>query len=113
MGPNGKPTSPATNSPRPAANTSSSNPAPTTTLRSNGTTTRQAVTTTVKVATPRVEDFPITPSHDFLKWLGESLKGLNSSVNCKWHETRLADTWRLMSHQTSGRNNLNAALFPS
>lgn len=55
-----------------------------TTLRPNGTATRQAAATTVKVATPRVEDFPITPSHDFLKWLGESLKGLNSSVNCKW-----------------------------
>jgi len=29
----------------------------------------------------KVEDFPITPSHEFLKWLSESLKGLNSSVN--------------------------------
>jgi len=81
VGANGKSTPPATNTPRPAVNTSLNNPIPTTTLRSNGTSTRQAVTTTVKVATPRVEDFPITPSHDFLKWLGESLKGLNSSVN--------------------------------
>ncbi|KAF8973854.1 hypothetical protein BDZ97DRAFT_1777173 [Flammula alnicola] len=27
------------------------------------------------------DDFPETPSHDFLKWLSDSLKGLNSSVN--------------------------------
>ncbi|KIL70552.1 hypothetical protein M378DRAFT_155483 [Amanita muscaria Koide BX008] len=31
---------------------------------------------------PKVtEDFPPAPSHDFLRWLTESLKGLNSSVN--------------------------------
>ncbi|KAF9458750.1 hypothetical protein BDZ94DRAFT_1269950 [Collybia nuda] len=29
---------------------------------------------------PRVDD-PVSPSHDFLKWLSEALKGLNSSVN--------------------------------
>ncbi|KAG9314550.1 hypothetical protein JVU11DRAFT_5350 [Chiua virens] len=82
VGPNGKP-SPPTNTPRPTVNTNpaSSNPAPAIVLRPNGTPARQAATTTVKVATPRVEDFPVTPSHDFLKWLGESLKGLNSSVN--------------------------------
>ncbi|KAF8167830.1 hypothetical protein B0H34DRAFT_683221 [Crassisporium funariophilum] len=27
------------------------------------------------------EDFPEAPSHDFLKWLSDSLKGLNNSVN--------------------------------
>jgi PERQ amino acid-rich with GYF domain-containing protein len=31
--------------------------------------------------TPKVDDFPAPPSHDFLKWLSDSLKGLNSSVN--------------------------------
>ncbi|KAI9572769.1 hypothetical protein HD554DRAFT_2285310 [Boletus coccyginus] len=81
VGPNGKPTPPATNPPRPAVSTALNNPTLTTPLRPNGTATRQAVATTVKVAAPRAEDFPITPSHDFLKWLGESLKGLNSSVN--------------------------------
>ncbi|KAH7914466.1 hypothetical protein BJ138DRAFT_1143807 [Hygrophoropsis aurantiaca] len=32
-------------------------------------------------AQPRIDDFPVTPSHDFLKWLTDSLKGLNNSVN--------------------------------
>jgi len=38
---------------------------------------------TSKAASPagKVEDFPVSPSHEFLKWLTESLKGLNSSVN--------------------------------
>ncbi|KAG6381372.1 hypothetical protein JVT61DRAFT_5786 [Boletus reticuloceps] len=81
VGPNGKPTTPATNTPRPAVNTTLNNPTPVTTLRINGTATRQAVAATMKAATPRVEDIPPTPSHDFLKWLGESIKGLNTSVN--------------------------------
>ncbi|KAF9535741.1 hypothetical protein CPB83DRAFT_842258 [Crepidotus variabilis] len=29
----------------------------------------------------KVEEISETPSHDFLKWLGDSLKGLNNSVN--------------------------------
>ncbi len=29
----------------------------------------------------KVDDYPVAPSHEFLKWLNESLKGLNSSVN--------------------------------
>lgn len=90
MGPNGKPTPLATNMPRPTASTSPNNPTPTTTLRPNATATRQAVATSVKLVTPRVEDFPITPSHEFFKWLGESLKGLNNSVNCKWTATRFS-----------------------
>ncbi|KAH7883792.1 hypothetical protein F5I97DRAFT_1813828 [Phlebopus sp. FC_14] len=50
--------------------------------RVNGGTTRAPTATVAKVAGPsRVEEFPVTPSHDFLKWLTESLKGLNSSVN--------------------------------
>ncbi|KAF8446148.1 hypothetical protein L210DRAFT_840512 [Boletus edulis BED1] len=81
VGPNGKSTTPATNIPRPAVNTTLNNPTPVTTLRTNGTVTRQAVAATVKAASPRVEDIPPTPSHDFLKWLGESIKGLNTSVN--------------------------------
>ncbi|KAI6000208.1 hypothetical protein F5J12DRAFT_724158, partial [Pisolithus orientalis] len=35
---------------------------------------------TKPTATPCVEDSPVTP-HEFLKWLSDSLKGLNSSVN--------------------------------
>ncbi|PBL00440.1 hypothetical protein ARMGADRAFT_982585 [Armillaria gallica] len=29
----------------------------------------------------KVDDYPVAPSHEFLKWLNESLKGLNTSVN--------------------------------
>ena len=29
----------------------------------------------------KADDITETPSHDFLKWLSDSLKGLNSSVN--------------------------------
>ncbi|KAK0208899.1 hypothetical protein DFS33DRAFT_1459466 [Desarmillaria ectypa] len=29
----------------------------------------------------KVDDYPVAPSHEFLRWLNESLKGLNSSVN--------------------------------
>lgn len=91
MGPNGKPT-PVTNIPRPPASTSPINSTPTITLRPNGVPTRQASVATVKAATPRAEDFPITPSHDFLRWLGESLKGLNNSVNCEWPRPIFTDT---------------------
>uniref|UniRef100_A0A8H7YAI1 GYF domain-containing protein n=1 Tax=Psilocybe cubensis TaxID=181762 RepID=A0A8H7YAI1_PSICU len=49
---------------------------------------KASATPTSKIATSSVvkklvkqDDFPETPSHDFLKWLGDSLKGLNSSVN--------------------------------
>jgi len=45
--------------------------------RANGL--RSSTTSTVKATS--VEDHPVAPSHDFLKWLSDSLKGLNSSVN--------------------------------
>lgn len=32
-------------------------------------------------STPKIDEFPPAPSHDFLRWLTESLKGLNNSVN--------------------------------
>ncbi|KZT06209.1 uncharacterized protein LAESUDRAFT_736963 [Laetiporus sulphureus 93-53] len=38
-------------------------------------------TVPIKVATPKAEEFPAPPSHEFMKWLADSLKGLNSSVN--------------------------------
>ncbi|KAJ7139677.1 hypothetical protein C8R44DRAFT_309565 [Mycena epipterygia] len=34
-----------------------------------------------KAPAPRVEEYPATASHEFLRWLNDSLKGLNSSVN--------------------------------
>lgn len=39
------------------------------------------ITTTVKLAPAKVEEPPSPPSHDFLKWMTDSLKGLNNSVN--------------------------------
>lgn len=42
----------------------------------------RSVASVVRPATAgKIEDFPVSPSHDFLKWLSESLKGLNNSVN--------------------------------
>lgn len=35
------------------------------------------------------EEIPVNPSHEFLRWLGDSLKGLNSSVNCESFSSRL------------------------
>ncbi|KAF5392406.1 hypothetical protein D9757_002183 [Collybiopsis confluens] len=63
-------------------------PSPTTassssTVRVNGAASRPAPIPTSKVSVPstKVDDFPIAPSTEFLKWLAEALKGLNSSVN--------------------------------
>ncbi|KAI0793291.1 hypothetical protein C8Q75DRAFT_889367 [Abortiporus biennis] len=48
----------------------------------NGTSARTSATTAAKIVTSnlKVED-TAAPSHDFLKWLSDSLKGLNASVN--------------------------------
>ncbi len=32
-------------------------------------------------ATTKPDEISVTPSHEFLKWLGDSLKGLNNSAN--------------------------------
>ncbi|KAH6916760.1 hypothetical protein BKA70DRAFT_311024 [Coprinopsis sp. MPI-PUGE-AT-0042] len=72
----------ATPAARPTSTTVSSVPATTskapvlTTTRSAASVARPAASSSAKV-----EDFPITPSHEFLKWLSESLKGLKSGVN--------------------------------
>lgn len=31
------------------------------------------------------DEFPVPPSQDFMKWLGDSLKGLNNAVNCTFN----------------------------
>ncbi|KIK96509.1 hypothetical protein PAXRUDRAFT_138292 [Paxillus rubicundulus Ve08.2h10] len=81
VGANGKLNSPAVAPLRQAITPSNNSVAPAAAPRPNGTAARPAPTTAAKVVVSRVEDFPVPPSHDFLKWLGESLKGLNSSVN--------------------------------
>lgn len=68
---------------RPAAAPSvSTQAAPT--PRPNGITVRstsQAFTKAATGAPSRVDDTPVTSTHDFLKWLSDTLKGLNNSVN--------------------------------
>lgn len=89
VGSNGKAATPAAAPTRPVmpAPTSTATGAPTTATgsRQNGTAMRPATAVIAAApkpaATPRVEEFPIIPSNDFLKWMAESLKGLNSSVN--------------------------------
>ncbi|KAG1716323.1 hypothetical protein ID866_807 [Astraeus odoratus] len=90
VGANGKATTPVTAPPRPAMPASTTNVAASqvATHRQNGVPARPATAAVVAAAaapkpvtTPRAEDSPSTPSHDFLKWLSDSLKGLNSSVN--------------------------------
>jgi len=50
--------------------------------RANGSTgPRSPAASAGKASIPRIEDYPVAPSHEFLKWLSDSLKGLNSSVN--------------------------------
>jgi len=71
---------------RPAAVTSSSalSVAPASSSRPGNATPispRPAVTPKPATATPKTEDAPVNPSHEFLRWLGDSLKGLNSTVN--------------------------------
>ncbi|EAU92624.1 hypothetical protein CC1G_01669 [Coprinopsis cinerea okayama7 len=84
VGASGKPSTPVGSAPRPAATVISSVPAGTSSMK---TTTPSTTRSAASVARPspapgaKVEDFPVSPSHEFLKWLSESLKGLNSSVN--------------------------------
>ncbi|KAJ7480189.1 hypothetical protein B0H11DRAFT_2280849 [Mycena galericulata] len=49
--------------------------------RGNGVAAPRAAPAPVKPPAPRIEEQPATASHEFLRWLNDSLKGLNSSVN--------------------------------
>ncbi|KAF9229531.1 hypothetical protein BS17DRAFT_743706 [Gyrodon lividus] len=89
IGANGKPNSPTAGPPRQGMIPLNNSVAPAVALRPNGTTGRPAATVAAKVAGSRVEDFPITASRDFHKWLSESLKGLNNSVNLEEITTML------------------------
>jgi PERQ amino acid-rich with GYF domain-containing protein len=85
VGASGKPSSAILTAARPATTPLSSTQSSPSAPRINGTTPpRQAATPTVVKSSPRpvkVEDHSSSPSHEFLKWLSDSLKGLNSSVN--------------------------------
>ena len=88
VGPSGK-TAAAAVGARPVPNTTTSSasiptPAATAAARPNAPAPPRTVASTVAKGTPlaqKVDDFPAAPSADFLRWLGENLKGLNSSVN--------------------------------
>ncbi|KAF7367313.1 GYF domain-containing protein [Mycena sanguinolenta] len=49
--------------------------------RANGVAAARPAPAPAKAPTPRVEDYPATASHEFVRWLSDSLKGLNNSVN--------------------------------
>jgi PERQ amino acid-rich with GYF domain-containing protein len=51
-------------------------------VRTNGPASLRQISASKPAPTPRVDEPAAPPSHDFLKWLGDSLKGLNSSVDC-------------------------------
>jgi PERQ amino acid-rich with GYF domain-containing protein len=81
VGANGKTSAPVSAPIRPAVVSSVSTQA-TATSRPNGTTVRPVVQTAMKaVPPPRVDEAPVVPAQDFLKWLNDALKGLNHSVN--------------------------------
>ncbi|KAJ8520596.1 hypothetical protein ONZ45_g2628 [Pleurotus djamor] len=84
VGPNGK----AVASTRPPGAVATPTPPAASTSRPNGTTVSRPSTATASKpsftaipATAKVDDYPINPSHDFLRWLSDSLKGLSNSVN--------------------------------
>ncbi|KAF5375267.1 hypothetical protein D9758_000086 [Tetrapyrgos nigripes] len=85
VGPSGKAvlaSSPVRPQPTPSATTTSAASVP----RTNGTTASRPATSSASAtkAAPsnnKVDDFPIAPSHEFLRWLNDNLKGLNNSVN--------------------------------
>ncbi|KAJ7596763.1 hypothetical protein C8J56DRAFT_1021249 [Mycena floridula] len=80
IGPSGKAALPA----RPTLTTTASAVSSTSVPRANGAPIpRPAVVVTVKASptSAKADENPVPPSHDFLKWLNDSLKGLNSSVN--------------------------------
>ncbi|KAJ7225976.1 hypothetical protein GGX14DRAFT_642192, partial [Mycena pura] len=75
-------TAPSVRPPAPTPAAPAASPAAISASRANGAATTPRVTPTpAKVPAPRVEDQPATASHEFVRWVNDSLKGLNSSVN--------------------------------
>lgn len=86
VGPSGKLSSPALTAVRPTVLSPSGSSTPinsSPSVRVNGARSAALPAAVLKptAPAPKAEDFPATPSHDFLKWLSESLKGLNKTVN--------------------------------
>ncbi|KAF9269924.1 hypothetical protein L218DRAFT_952115 [Marasmius fiardii PR-910] len=81
VGPSGKAVTPA---PRPAQPTSTAS-SPSVPRTNGATTTNPTIARSVPPAgnKPSVPapDFPLPPSNDFMRWLGDNIKGLNNSVN--------------------------------
>ncbi|TFK76721.1 hypothetical protein BDN72DRAFT_884418 [Pluteus cervinus] len=85
VGPSGK-VNPTPAQTRPVVASTSSSSAITTAVRVNGSAAPRPVSAAspaVKAPPPKPEEpiAPQPPSHEFVKWLNDSLKGLNSSVN--------------------------------
>jgi PERQ amino acid-rich with GYF domain-containing protein len=115
VGPSGK-TNPAVAAPpRPTA---ASVAAASTSARPNGTSALRSATQAPasKPATSpiggKVEDFPVSPSHEFLKWLSESLKGLNNTVNGKLQSALAYNTRAtLTQYVCSGGDHLDVVVL--
>lgn len=83
VGPSGKPSAALTSTLRPSAPTSSGS-AVSAVLRVSSSPVQKAPpapTLKIRPSTNKPDTPNETPSHEFLKWLSDSLKGLNSSVN--------------------------------
>ncbi|KAK2461704.1 hypothetical protein APHAL10511_006167 [Amanita phalloides] len=86
IGPNGKPTAPVVVSAKLPPTSASSAVVPSSSSRVNGSAIARSVapiapTKVPSSITPKLDDSPSAPSHEFLRWLTDSLKGLNNSVN--------------------------------
>ncbi|EEB94743.1 hypothetical protein MPER_06396, partial [Moniliophthora perniciosa FA553] len=85
VGPSGKAVAAANAPPRPPVQPSASTASSTSTPRVNGA--PPAARPIAPTAKPppsnvsKVEDFPLPPSNDFMRWLADNMKGLNNTVN--------------------------------
>jgi PERQ amino acid-rich with GYF domain-containing protein len=85
VGPGGKTAPSATVPTRPAVSVPNTSASSASGTRANGAMSARSPQTSVgaKAQPPsKSDEAVVSPSHEFLKWLTDSLKGLNSSVNC-------------------------------
>lgn len=86
MGSNGKASAPASAG-RPSASTASFPPVASGAIHTSAPSTQKPMpssTSKIRSIPIKHDEIPNTPSHEFLKWLGDSLKGLDHSVNGKY-----------------------------
>ncbi|KAK7041951.1 kinesin-like protein [Paramarasmius palmivorus] len=84
VGPSGKAVATPGAPVRPPAQPSTPTASSTSTPRPNGAPTARPVAPAAKPPpsnAAKTEDFPLHPSNDFMRWLGDNMKGLNNTVN--------------------------------